>query len=179
MDSKGYADQLIINQQTLFLESKPVGKKTHTLIYSYNEIERNNSTMVINKKVEVPKSPIRVIDHNLQNMVSSYESSLKSSQKHLEKLQRHKLPLVVGNYRGTPLVLFPIFSPDSKQNIWVHYNNVLNIEIYNHRTTVIFKNEQQLDLPIQKNTLVQQMASSGVLYNIIHREWLKQYYPFK
>lgn len=179
MDSKSLVNQLIINKYTLFLESKPVGKKVHTAIHSYSDGTERNKNLFVRKKVDVLKSPVRIIDHNLQNMISSYETSLRSSQKHLERLQKHKLPIVVGNYQGVPLVLFPIYSPESKQNIWILYNNVLTIEVHTNNTAVIFVNEQRLDLPIQQKTLVQQMTSSGILFNMVKKDWEDRFNPPK
>jgi competence protein ComK len=159
MDSIANIKNYIVTKHTFLLESKQHGKKLHTIIHD----QRGT--------FEVAMSPLRVIKNSCKAYGSNYRFSQENSKELLTRLQKHKLPIVVGSDFGKPLILFPIFSPSAKHNMWIVYNNVISMSTHSVNVAVILKNSEEYDLPINKNTLVQQIASSGILHNLVQKQW--------
>lgn len=158
MDSISKLSHYIISKHTYFLESKEVGKKMHTIVCD----ERG--------KFEVPYSPLKIVKNSCKANGSHYDICLGQSKDLLRDTQRHKLPIVVGSDFGKPLILFPLFSPESKANIWIVYNNVLKYNSFDN-ISIVFRNNHKVDLPIQKITILQQLSSSRALETLITKMW--------
>lgn len=159
MDSIKNMRNYVISKHTYILESKLNGENLHTIVHDHRG------------KFEVPITSLQIVKKSCEAYGSEYNASLKQSRKLLEKFQKHKLPLVVGNDFGNPLILFPIFSPSAKHNMWILYNNVISISTSDSNVSVIMKNSQEVNLPINKPTLIQQIASSGILHKLIEQKW--------
>ena len=159
MDSNSNTRNYLISKHTFLLESKANGKNLMTVVHDKRG------------KYEIPISPLRLIKKSCALYGRNYNSSLEESKELLNLIQRKKLPLVVGNDFGKPLIVFPLFSPSSKHNIWIVYNNVLSLSTLEDEVGVIFQNMDKVLLPVKKNTLIQQMASSLVLYTLTTRQW--------
>ena len=158
VDSISKLRHYIISKHTFILESKTNGKQQHTIVHDHRGT------------FEVPTSSLQIVKNSCKAHGSHYDYSLAQSKKLLYHTQRHKLPIVVGSDYGKPLILFPLFSPDAKQNMWILFNNVLQCRTFD-KISIVLTNNQIVDLPIQENTLLRQISSSLILEKLITNNW--------
>ena len=145
----------IISNSTYCLISQPYRNKIYTLaLDKYGQFT-------------VPFPPLRVLRHTCSLHGTTYEAA-KHHAKSFFGRGRHKMPIMVAYNFGDPCVLFPLFSPQSKQNIWITLNAVVNIEEQNESTLVTFINGTQRVLPVHLKSFNQQYVRAAIYYkNII------------
>lgn len=150
-----------VTSSTYLLQSKPLGKRVFTTVYEKNNV------------YTVTKKPLKLIQEACVFMGSSYKAAIEHSKLILLD-SRHKLPVVVANEFQQPITMFPLFSPKSKQNIWVSFNNITNIVNKKHSVLVTFKDEFEFELPVTISSLNNQYVASAILYRAIHKKWNEQ-----
>lgn len=82
-----------------------------------------------------------------------------------------KLPLVVANSYGQPVVLFPLFSPGSKDNCWVTYNAITNIGGKKDAIRVEFNHQHEWIFNVSRQTFNNQYVNAANLYKAISQRW--------
>lgn len=98
---------------------------------------------------------------------SSYEGR-KNGSRYLLSLTS-KLPIILNEKKN--LVLFPINSDRSKNNIWFMYNNILNYKKVKNYVEVTFKNKEKMIFLISYYVFRNQMLkSSQLLTTLLLRE---------
>ena len=150
-----HVTKYIITNSTYCLISEPYRNTVHTLILDkYGQ-------------ATVPFQPLRIIRHTCSLHGTTYEAA-KHHAKEFFGHNRHKMPIMVAYNFGEPCVLFPLFSPKSKQNIWVAVNAIINIEPQNESTLVTFLDGSDRLFPVHLNSFNQQYVRA-VIYakNII------------
>lgn len=164
MDSVIKCNDYIIGKHTYLLESKHNGEKIHTIVYDRRGI------------YEVAKSPLNLVKKNCNLFGSSYEASLQQSKYVLGKTQTHKLPVVVGYDFGKPLILYPLFSPQSKQNTWIMFNNVTEFNFQSMQPSIVLGNQFEYPLPVHKSTITSQTTASFALYKKVETLWRDKHF---
>lgn len=124
----------IVSNSTFLLRSHPNQAKVHTIIS-----DKYGKSLYPNK-------PLKLIRETCRLHGSSYEAS-KYQAKEFFGDSKHKLPIMVAYDFGEPCVLFPLFSPNSSQNIWVSLHAVINIVPHNNETIVTFIDGTEERLP--------------------------------
>lgn len=151
--------QYHINKNTFLLKGNIVNKKlTTTIVYEKDAI------------FEVDRKLNSVISTACKN-INSTITNAKHISREIFHESRKKLPLVVGNDFGQPLILFPLFSPRCKDNTWVLYNAVTNI--VNHKThiTVTFQHQYEIDLDVSIQIFNNRYVDASILQRYILKNW--------
>ena len=94
---------------------------------------------------------------------SSYEGRKKGSRYLLSLTS--KLPIILNEKKN--LVLFPISSDRSKNNIWFLYNNILSYKRVKNYVEVTFKNKEKMIFLISYYIFRNQMLKCSQLLTIL------------
>mgnify|MGYP003397797561 FL=1 len=139
----------IITNSTYCLISRAFRNHVHTLI-----LDKHG-------QVTVSFQPLRVIRHTCSLHGTTYEAA-KHHAKNFFGHTRHKMPIMVAYNFGEPCVMFPLFSPQSKQNIWVAVNAIINIEERNESTVVTFLDGSEQVFPVHLKSFNQQYVRAVI-----------------
>lgn len=122
-------------------------------------------TLVLDKhgKVTTPYKPLRIIRHTCLLHGSTFDATVFQSKQFFGH-NRHKLPIMVAYNFGDPCIMFPLFSPHSKQNIWISLNAIVNIQEYDESTIVSFIDGSEHIFPIHLKSFNQQYVRAAVYY---------------
>ncbi|MCH7320668.1 competence protein ComK [Solibacillus sp. MA9] len=140
-----------ITNSTYCLISQPNSDKVFTVILD----KHGKTTMSF--------PPLRVIRHTCTLNGSTFEATTQQAREFLGH-NRHKVPIMVAYNFGDPCVVFPLFSPHSKQNIWVTVNAIINIEEMNESTLVTFVDGTEQIFPVHLKSFNQQYVRAVLYY---------------
>lgn len=138
-----------INENTLALV--PLNKKK-TIVY-----EKNNYLILDNEVSSI-------INDNCEYYGSSFDGRLKGSYSMIGF--NYKAPIVMSEKDDT--IFFPTCSPRLKECSWINSNNICNIfPGINDKTTILFKNNEEISLDISFNIIKNQYYKSLSLNNAV------------
>lgn len=140
-----------ITNSTYCLISQPISGKVFTEV-----LDKHGKTTM-------SYPPLRVIRQTCSLNGSTFEATTKQAKEFLGH-NRHKVPIMVAYNFGDPCVIFPLFSPRSKQNIWVTVNAIINIEEVNESTLVTFVNGSERIFPVHLKSFNQQYVRAVLYY---------------
>ncbi len=140
-----------INDGTLAVLFKESGK---------SEILEEDNQYVFEEK------PYKIMDYSCQYFGSSYEGREQGSQNILGS-SRYKVPVIVEESRD--LIFFPTVSPSSYDCSWIALNQIKSYEKMDQNTKIIFKNNQEIILPISYRSIENQILRATRLEAIMHR----------
>lgn len=117
------------------------------------------------KQYVVEEKPYKIMDDSCQFFGSSYEGREKGSQKMLGS-SRYKVPIIVEETKN--VIFFPTVSPSSQDCCWLALNKIKHYEKCDQNTKIIFKNGQEIVLPISYRTVENQVLRATRLEAIMH-----------
>lgn len=150
--------QYVFSNSTFVLQSKMFDEKLHSLVLDKDE------------RLLVPIKPNVIIGRSLKRINSSFPHARDISKEVLGDTSK-KLPLVIGNHFGQPLVIFPLFSPDSKDNCWVFYNAITKIGGVRDSVQVEFKHQYEWTANVSRQVFNNQYVNATNLYKAISQRW--------
>ncbi|MEK4424151.1 competence protein ComK [Solibacillus sp. FSL K6-1523] len=141
----------IASNSTYFLKSISHREKTYTLVSDKHG------------KVIYPNKPLKIIRSTCRLHGSSYQASQYQAKQFFGK-SKHKLPIMIAYDFGDPCVLFPLFSPNSLQNIWISFQSIINIVEHNDETIVTFLDGSEERLPLHCKSFNHQYVRASMFY---------------
>lgn len=139
-----------INDGTLAILFKEKGK---------SEILEDNTQYIIDEK------PYNIMDYSCQYFGSSYEGREQGSQTMLGNA-KYKVPIIVEETKS--LIFFPTVSPSCNDCCWIALNKIKSYEKQDQNTKILFKNGQELNLPISFRTIENQILRATRLESIMY-----------
>lgn len=147
-----------ISTSTFVIQGQMIDDKLYSLVY-----DKDGFTLVKAK-------PNVLIAQALKKINSSFPHARDISK---EILGEHckKLPIVVGNNFGQPIIIFPLFSPGSKDNCWIIYNSITKIGGNKDFIQVEFKHRYDWTSEVSRQTFNNQYVNATNLYKAISQRW--------
>jgi len=144
-------------------------------MFSY---EINNNTLALlpisNKSTKVlEKDNIFIVENNIMNIIKNsceyYGSSYSGRKEGSKKLINitSKCPIIIEETNN--IIYFPTISPRLENCSWISYNSIKNYINNNGKTTIIFENDNVLDLDISFNSFNNQVLRSAKLESILRK----------
>lgn len=130
-----YVKSYIMSNTTFLVSPVVVGNKIHTIIFDKQG------------KVKLAQKPLRTI----RSSCKSHGTTLTAAQARAKLFfgnEKHKLPIMLTMDFGNPCIFFPLFSPQSEANSWINLQSIINITPSDSQTTVTFKDQSEVTLPI-------------------------------
>lgn len=150
--------QYVISNSTFVIQGKMMDGKLHSLVYD------KDGYSLVNVK------PNTLIGQALKKINSSFAHARDISRDVLGEHAK-KLPIVVGNNFGQPIITFPLFSPGSKDNCWVIYNPITKIGSDKGLVHVEFKHEYDWTSSVSRQTFNNQYVNATNLFKAISQRW--------
>ncbi|MBO0588858.1 competence protein ComK [Sporosarcina sp. E16_8] len=149
MDKKRRKGSYIVSFDTLLLQ--PVFK------------ENNISTQVIerNGHFHISQKPIHVVRKSCDYYGGSLQNSTNSAKLAIGK--RHKTPIIIAHDFGVPFIFLPTMSPNSRQNAWIAYSAIDNIEADNMGCIIYLENGLSFKFDVSATTMYRQFAVATLL----------------
>ena len=151
-------DQYPISLSTFVIKGQIIDNKLHSIVFDKDGF------------VCVKAKPNILIARSLKKINSSFAHARDVAKSILGDNMK-KLPIVVSNHFGQPIVLFPLFSPNSKDNIWVVYNSVTNIVNQKTHLDITFKHQYEIDIPVSNQVFNNQYVRASRLFQSIYPHW--------
>ena len=146
----------IIEEKTLALI--PQGKKTKILEYSKETIKNYSIKKVIEYNCYINGSTLTGRRHASSYLIGA----------------SYKPPIIIDEIQK--IILVPTHSYRNPECIWLVLNNILKYELKSEKqVTVIFKNEQKLDLNISYSMFDKQIFRATRLESVIRSQKYKKY----
>ncbi|TYS78477.1 hypothetical protein FZC80_12030 [Rossellomorea aquimaris] len=129
-----------------------VTKSTMALLPAFHEIYQTELVLESGERIMSPKSVKQLLDEACLVRGSSYDGRIKSvrSQLHYDK----KTPLMICQHDS--IFAFPIMSPSHYTCTWLFTHHIHQFTNENGKTTVIFKNGFELEVPCSMAILIRQ-----------------------
>lgn len=123
----------------MFKELYEINSSTCALIS-----ENNFRTKIIetNQIINQAYSLKEILNYNCEYYGSSFEGRLKGTKQALGS--KYKLPIIIEGSRE--IIFFPTLSYENKNCIWLSLKNISNYEKQGKNVTIIFNNNQKLNL---------------------------------
>lgn len=116
-----------------------------------------------------------IIDYSCKFFGSSYEGRKEGARSILN--MNYKVPIIVENSRN--LIFFPTAAPTSIDCSWVSLNNIESvIEKEFNSSKIIFKNGQELEIPVSRRIIDNQILRASRL-DLIMRDRNNRYFNIK
>ena len=147
-----------LSYSTYVIQSKMIGDKLHAYVFDKDGY----------KYVKV--KPNVLIARALKKINSSFSHARDISKSILGE-QLKKLPLIVSNHYGQPLIMFPLFSPGSDDNIWVTYNTITHISGQKNLVIVEFNHQSVIELNVSRQSFNNQYVHAANLFKGSSSQW--------
>lgn len=147
-----------ISESTFVIQGRIINGKLCTVVYD------RNGYSVINVKPNI------LIGRSLRNINSTLAHARDVSKTILGDRCK-KLPLVIGNHFGQPIILFPLFSPKSKDNIWIVYNSITRIGGDKNSILIEFKHQHEWTSNTSRQIFNNQYVNATNLYKAVLKRW--------
>ena len=124
-----------------------------------------NESKIIEKDREysIKKSGYDVMDNSCQYFGSSYQGRVDGSRSILNA--KYKLPIVVEESKN--LIFFPTESPDLETCSWLSLKDIEKVVEIEGKTIVLFKNDLEVESPISKFSIENQILRASRLEYIL------------
>ena len=151
----------------MILEDYEIGYGTQAIIPLSED-----KTMIYEEEGEyiVDKPANQIINYNCNYYGSSYNGRLNAAKKILDS--NYKVPILIEESEF--IVFFPTKSSLLDDCCWINYSFIKKYDTNGKKTTIIFKNNQQIDVDISKLSLENQISRSYKLELISRKRKLNK-----
>lgn len=118
----------------------------------------------------IEKSAYKIMEDSCNYYGSSYNGRLNAAKKILDS--NYKVPILIEESEF--IVFFPTKSSLLDDCCWINYSFIKKYDTNGKKTTIIFKNNQQIDVDISKLSLENQISRSYKLELISRKRKLNK-----
>ncbi|MGM0843578.1 MAG: competence protein ComK [Bacillota bacterium] len=129
-----------------------ITKSTIALLPAFHDFYQTELVLESGERILSPKSVKKLLDEACLVRGSSYDGRIKSVRSQLN--YNRKTPLMICQHDD--IYAFPIMSPSHFTCIWLFTHHIHNFTHENGKTSVIFKNEFELEVPCSIAILMRQ-----------------------
>lgn len=141
--------------------------------YEINEgtlaiVPENNNSIIYedNEEYHIKSTPFEIVDHSCKYFGSSYEGR-KEGAKSILNIS-YKVPIIIENTHQ--IIFFPTISPIENNCYWISLRNIKEIKEKDYNsTTIIFKNNKSICVPVSRRSIENQIFRASRL-NLIMRD---------
>lgn len=144
-------------------ESSPYYISFDTFLIQPIVSENKIGSLIIERNQELTsaRKPFHLVSRSCFYYGNSFKNTTNNSKLLLSK--SHKLPVVIVQDFGNPLVLLPTMSPFSEHNVWIALHAIENIYATDMGCIVHLTNQHKIKLDVSEATIHRQCALGHIL----------------
>lgn len=117
-----------------------------------------------NKEYRVNCDIYTIVNNSCKFYGSSYNGRIEGSKNLLGKI--YKIPIIIDERNN--ITFFPTTSPRLSNNMWIAFNNILELKKKDKNTLILFKTGKKFIIRIPYNQIYNQMVKASLLNSVLN-----------